>query len=674
MGGGTGGGAWYLGVDLGTTYTAAAVRRDDHSEIVTLGTRTAVEPTVVFADGDDLVVGEAAERRAVGAPGRTVRQFKRRLGDPTPLLLGGVPYSAQALLAAVLADVVERTSVEQGGPPTRIAITHPANWGPYKRELVRQVAELAGLEPSDVRTLTEPAAAAVHYAAQAGLEPGSVVAVYDLGGGTFDAAVVRIEATGAEVVGEPTGIEHLGGIDVDAAVLGHVRSNHGARFDALEADEHAGLLARTRDECTRAKEALSSDTDAVIGVPLPDGYVEVRLTRRELEDMIRPALAPTADAMRRAIRSAGLTSDDLAGVLLVGGSSRIPLVSELVSGALGRPVLLDAHPKHAVALGAAAYAAGDRVDDGAVPVLAPDEPTDATAIFTAAVAPRPIRRRRRVAAAVVAIAALLVGGVAAAQLGSDDDPGEEVATEGGDTTTSSSSTSSTESTSSTASSTSTTTTTSDSGGTTDPGGDGGGGGDPRPGTTAPPPPPTTTTAAAAPLVEPGSPTSVSIGSPVIESVHASNNTPRQISVQVQWTPPSNRGSGVDEYVLVGRFLLNGVTVHSTVTLELAGGNATSDRVTFTIAPTDGFGLGDGGFIEWRMSARNQAGSSGVVPASARVPNVVGSSTNDAYRVLWSTGLRIGTNASEECGVETVCSQSVGAGLTRANGSSVTIGT
>lgn len=620
MGGGTAGGEWHLGVDLGTTYTAAAVRRGDHSEIVTLGTRTAVEPTVVVATDDGLVVGEAAERRAGAAPERTVRQFKRRLGDPAPMLLGGVPYSPQALLAAVLADVVERTTVEQGSPPARVAITHPANWGPYKRELVRQVAELAGLEPAQVRTITEPAAAAIHYAAQTGLEPGSVVGVYDLGGGTFDAAVIRVEAAGAELLGEPTGIEHLGGIDVDAAVFGHVREQLGGRFDVLEGAEHAGLLARLRDECVRAKEALSTDADTVIGVPLPDGYVEVRLTRAELEAMIRPALAPTADALRRAISSAGFEPGDLAGVLLVGGSSRIPLVSELVSGALGRPVLLDAHPKHAVALGAAAYAAGDRVDDGAVPIVGDTGEVAALAVAGGA----PGRRRRRVAAAIVAVAILLMGGVAAAQLGSDD-PNDEVALEPDDETT----TESSASTGSTGSTTSTETTQTTEGTSTT----GGGGNDP--GTTVAPTPTTTpraTTTTAAPVVLPGMPQSV-----VAQNPSGGSNAVR---VTLVWSAPSSGGTPTG-YVVRGtqhrRTFDDGNCVGSFVqtvfaTQAVGPGTSTLSPAAPTAAACQ--------FILWEVAATNSAGQSPFAPARGRLPAV--SEANGFQEVRAVGGLTVGT--------------------------------
>ena len=187
-----------------------------------------------------------------------------------------------------------------------------------------------------------------------------MVAVYDLGGGTFDAAVLRKEADGGfTLLGTPDGIERLGGIDFDAAVFAHVTQTLEGVIEDLDPDDEAAVsaVARLRQECTQAKEALSSDTEATIPVLLPNTQADVRITREQFEEMIRPTLAETVTAMERTMRSAHLSGSDIDHVLLVGGSSRIPLVGQLVSAGLGRPVAIDAHPKHAIALGAAHVAA-----------------------------------------------------------------------------------------------------------------------------------------------------------------------------------------------------------------------------------------------------------------------------------------------------------------------------
>ena len=203
--------------------------------------------------------------------------------------------------------------------------------------------------------LTEPEAAAVFYAQQERVPAGAVIAVYDFGGGTFDATMLRKTETGFEQLGRPEGMERLGGIDFDEALFTKVMAMVRATGAVVNPDDPATLaaIARLREECRRAKEALSSDTDTTISVVLPGLQTEMRLTREEFEEMIRPRITETIGALGRAVKSAGLEFDGVDRILLVGGSSRIPLVAEMVREATGRPIAVDAHPKHSMALGAA---------------------------------------------------------------------------------------------------------------------------------------------------------------------------------------------------------------------------------------------------------------------------------------------------------------------------------
>jgi molecular chaperone DnaK len=350
---------YQLGIDLGTTYTAAAISRaTDRSgggvDVVTLGARSATVASVMYlADDGSVLVGEAAERRALTDPDRVVREFKRRIGDDVPMMVGGRQYQSHELAARMTRWVVDLVTEREGGPPRRIAVTHPASWGTHKKDVFAGALRNLGLS---VTFLAEPQAAAVSYASAERVDPGSTVAVYDLGGGTFDAAVVRkTSGSGFELLGQPEGIERLGGIDFDEVVFGFVREAVGDKLDTLDPEDPDVLsaVARLRREVVDAKEALSSDTEATIPVLLPDVRTQTRITRGEFEAMIRPALEETILSLRRAVGSAGLTPDDLSAVLLVGGSSRIPLVSQLVSDELGRPVAVDADPKTAIAMGAA---------------------------------------------------------------------------------------------------------------------------------------------------------------------------------------------------------------------------------------------------------------------------------------------------------------------------------
>ncbi|WP_433363897.1 Hsp70 family protein [Actinoplanes sp. CA-142083] len=369
-----------LGVDLGTTWTAAAVRRGDKVEVLRLGGRRHEIPSVIFLPpSGPVLVGEPAARRGEEQPGRLAREFKRRVGDPVPLLVGGSPYPAHALLARQLEHVLAVATAAEQGPPASVVLTCPANWGPYKRDLLEQSARLADAPRVVLRS--EPEAAAISYAASEHMADGDVVAVYDLGGGTFDAAVLRRTASGFELLGSPEGIEQLGGADFDEAVFDHV-----IRLlppDRLTGDDAELLpaLTRLRRDCVDAKEALSFDTEVMIPVALPGLHTRVRLTRREFEEMIAPALQETVRALARALRSANVAPDQLRVVLLAGGSSRIPLAGALVGEAFERPVVVDPDPEHSIALGAARLT-------GALPTPAPARPAPA-APAPAAPAPAP---------------------------------------------------------------------------------------------------------------------------------------------------------------------------------------------------------------------------------------------------------------------------------------------
>jgi len=375
---------YHLGIDLGTTYTAAALSRDGRTEVVHLGHDSAVIPSVVLIRDTEVVIGEAAARASLSDFDRVAREFKRRLGDPVPLLLGGQPYSAEQLMARLLSHVVAVVTAREGEPPETLVVTHPANWGGYKRELFDQAIRLADVGP--VTTLTEPEAAAISYADQERVADGTIVAVYDLGGGTFDAAVLRKRGAGYDFLGDPEGIERLGGIDVDEAVLGHVRRAVGGALDNPDESDPALLAAveRLRRDSVEAKRALSSDTEVSIPVLLPNLQTEVRLTRAELESYIRTPLQDSVNAMQRALANANVKPSDVTQFLLVGGSSRIPLVAQLIGAAFGRPVNVDAHPKFAIARGAATHAAA-LANPEAPPARLPAPPSAAPP------APRPIQ-------------------------------------------------------------------------------------------------------------------------------------------------------------------------------------------------------------------------------------------------------------------------------------------
>jgi hypothetical protein len=214
------------------------------------------------------------------------------------------------------------------------------------------------------------------------------VAVYDFGGGTFDAALVRRDGDGFVLIGRPDGLERFGGIDIDAAIMAYVDDALGGRLSSLDADDaevQAGV-AHLREECRAAKEALSSDSDTSIPVSLPGIQTRVRLTRPELEGMLRPRLIETIEALERTVASAHLTMADVSRILLVGGSSRIPLVGEMLRDRTHRPLAVDAHPKFAIAIGAALH--GRAVGASGAAALA--APTRSVSVTPSAPVPPPV--------------------------------------------------------------------------------------------------------------------------------------------------------------------------------------------------------------------------------------------------------------------------------------------
>jgi YVTN family beta-propeller protein len=349
--------SYSVGIDLGATFVAAARAKAATVEAVTLSDRSTVAPAAVYLQGDGtLATGEAANRRAISSPDRIGREFTRRLGDPTPVILGGESYAVTELLSVLLCDVVQKITEVEGEPPDRIVLTYPAGWGAFRRALFEEAAQHAGLNNPPM--VTEPEAAAANYTATRALEGGETVAVYDLGGSTFDATVLRKQPGGVQILGKPERIEALGGGDFDEAILSYVNDTADGALTKLDMRRPQTFvaLARVRQDCIAAKEALSADTETTFPVFLPSRSFDVHLARSDFEDMARAPIESTIRALSRTLQSAQVAPADLSAVLLVGGSSRIPLVARMVSAELGCPTVVDTHPQHVVALGAATLA------------------------------------------------------------------------------------------------------------------------------------------------------------------------------------------------------------------------------------------------------------------------------------------------------------------------------
>ncbi|WP_216208141.1 Hsp70 family protein [Amycolatopsis aidingensis] len=347
-----------LSVDLGTSNTVAVLSAHGRAPWVIEVDGSATMPSAVFAGEDGtLMVGRDAERRARLDPTRFEPNPKRRVDEQT-LLLGEDVVPVNEALAAVLRRVLEETSRQLGGEqPDEVRLTHPAQWGPVRRNVLLSAARLAGMNKG-VSLVPEPVAAAAHFASFPGkaLVPGQALAVYDLGAGTFDVAVVGATQNGFTVLAED-GLPDLGGLDVDQALLVHVgrEVSHAdpQRWQRLLRPESTGDRRTRRalqEDVKAAKEALSRHPQTE--VPMPEPFTDVLVTRAELEALVRPAMLRSVELLGRTVHSAGLSAEHLAGIYLVGGSSRLPLVGTMIAEKLGVvPGSLD-QPEAAVALGA----------------------------------------------------------------------------------------------------------------------------------------------------------------------------------------------------------------------------------------------------------------------------------------------------------------------------------
>ena len=355
-----------LGIDFGTSNTVAVLAGGGRAPRGLAIDGTAWMPSSIYVDDDDtLSVGRDAERKARLAPERFEANPKRRIDDGE-ILLGVRVVPVVDAIAAVLRRVGEEARRQLNGRnPDEVHLTHPAQWGSSRQNILLAAARAAGLG-TNITLLPEPVAAAAHFASLPGnsLPPGSALAVYDLGGGTFDAAVVGATPNGFTVLAEG-GLPDVGGVDFDQTIVDHLGRTAATadpgRWQTLLRPRTAGdrRAARAlREDVRAAKETLSrySQTD----LPLPEPYEDTLLTRREFEGLIRPGITRTVEMLAATIERAGVARNKLAGIYLVGGSSRIPLIATVISEKLGVVASTLDQPETSVAMGAALSPGGMR--------------------------------------------------------------------------------------------------------------------------------------------------------------------------------------------------------------------------------------------------------------------------------------------------------------------------
>jgi molecular chaperone DnaK len=343
-----------VGIDLGTTNSEIAIYRNGRPEVLADARGRFILPSVVaLSEAGELLVGEEARNQFLLYPERTIRSIKRRMGSDDKVRLGERDYTPQEISAMILSRLKEIARQALGWPVQKAVITVPAYFSDAQRQATREAGEIAGLEV--VRIINEPTAAALVY--EAAQQQGKRILVYDLGGGTFDVSVVRIEDGVVEVISSH-GNNHLGGDDFDHKivehVLEHLKLKHG-----VDISDEARAMARVSRAAETAKRQLSDHPFARVqeeylterdGTPV---NLDLELAREDYEAMIAPFIEETLGAIHIALESAGLTASQVDEILLVGGATRTPMIRRRLMEVFGNEPRGEVDPDLCVALGAA---------------------------------------------------------------------------------------------------------------------------------------------------------------------------------------------------------------------------------------------------------------------------------------------------------------------------------
>ncbi|MEV6489693.1 molecular chaperone DnaK [Actinoplanes sp. NPDC051633] len=347
-----------VGIDLGTTNSCVSVLEGGEPTVVANAEGSRTTPSIVaFARNGEVLVGEVAKRQAVTNPDRTIRSVKREVGTSWSIDIDGKKYTPQEISARVLMKLKRDSEAYLGEQVTDAVITVPAYFNDAQRQATKEAGEIAGFNV--LRIVNEPTAAALAY----GLDKGSkeqTVLVFDLGGGTFDVSLLEL-GEGVIEVKSTSGDNHLGGDDWDQRVIDHlVKTFRGANGIDLSQDKMA--LQRLREAAEKAKIELSAATTTSINLPYitagPDGplHLDMSLSRSEFQRMTQDLLDRCKSPFEQAIKDAGVKVADVDHVILVGGSTRMPAVSELVKSLTGKEPNKGVNPDEVVAVGAALQA------------------------------------------------------------------------------------------------------------------------------------------------------------------------------------------------------------------------------------------------------------------------------------------------------------------------------
>ena len=343
-----------IGIDLGTTNSCVAVMEGGEAVVIANAEGARTTPSVVaFAKTGERMVGQVAKRQAITNPERTISSIKREMGSNYKVTIDNKAYTPQEISAMVLQKLKADAEAYLGQTVTEAVITVPAYFTDAQRQATKDAGKIAGLDVK--RIINEPTAAALAYGLDK--ESDQKIMVYDLGGGTFDVSVLEIGDGIIEVLAT-AGNNRLGGDDFDACITQYLVDEF-RKAEGIDLSQDKVAMQRLREAAEKAKVELSSVTTSNINLPYITAdatgpkHLDVTLTRAKFNELTHHLVEKTAGPVRQALSDAGLQPSDISKVLLVGGSSRIPAVQDMVKSLVGKEGFKGINPDECVAIGAA---------------------------------------------------------------------------------------------------------------------------------------------------------------------------------------------------------------------------------------------------------------------------------------------------------------------------------
>ena len=343
-----------IGIDLGTTNSCAAVLEAGSAKVIPNPEGSRTTPSVVAFKKGEKIVGEAAKRQAITNP-NTVSSIKRKMGTDEKVKIEGKEYTPEEISAMILAYIKDYCESYLGEKVTKAVITVPAYFDNAQKQATKDAGKIAGLEVE--RIVNEPTAAALAYGLDK-QDKTQTILVYDLGGGTFDVSILEL-GDGVFEVKATSGNNHLGGDDFDQRIIDYLVKEF-KKENGVDLSKDKMAMQRLKEVAEKAKKDLSGMVSTQVSAPFiakgEDGeplHLDMTLTRAKFEDLISDLVESTLDPVKKALKDAKLTKKDIDKVILVGGSTRVPMVYDLITKELGKEPSREVNPDEVVAMGAA---------------------------------------------------------------------------------------------------------------------------------------------------------------------------------------------------------------------------------------------------------------------------------------------------------------------------------